>query len=356
MSANHTPSKVWLIRAGRHGEDEDTALAKGLAIIGFQEVGDLTSFKKIEEIVAAVQQVDSKSRHNEHRALNYARQLWAFRSGIQPRDTAVLPLKLRSGQIALGLVEGPYQYIKINGQQRHTRKVNWLKPDVARSVFKEDLLYSFGAFMTVCRITRHNATSRVASVLSGKPDPGYEELPQRGRAQPEIEATDSDAQIDLGQAAHDEIVAFVRGRFPGHELARLVDAVLQAEGYITHRAPPGPDGGADILCGRGPLGLDSPTLCVQVKATESTADVKLLRELIGTMDTFKANQGLLVCWGGFTQPLKNEARQNAFKVRLWDQSDLVQAIYRTYERLSPEIQAELPLKRSWMLVREDADE
>jgi restriction system protein len=93
-----------------------------------------------------------------------------------------------------------------------------------------------------------------------------------------------------------------------------------------------------------------------VKASESAADVKLLRELVGTMDSFKAGQGLLVCWGGFTQPLKNEARQNAFKVRLWDQSELVQAIYRTYEKLTPEIQAELPLKKSWMLVREDIEE
>lgn len=355
MSANQKTPRVWLTRAGRYGEDEDTALSQGRAIIGFQNVGDLTAFKGVEDLAAEMQKVDSKSRNNEHRALNYARQLWTFRSAIQPDDTAVLPLKLRSGQIALGVVAGPYQFVKINNEFRHTRKVNWVKPDVARSVFKQDLLYSFGAFMTVCRITRNNAEQRVAAVLSGNPDSGYEELPQKGKAQDEVEATDDSARIDLGQAAHDEIMAFVRAHFPGHELARLVDAVLQAEGYITHRAPPGPDGGADILAGRGPLGLDSPTLCVQVKATEATADVKILRELVGTMDTFKASQGLLVCWGGFTQPLKNEARQHAFKVGLWDQSELVQAIYRTYEKLSPEIQTELPLKKTWMLVREETE-
>ena len=74
------------------------------------------------------------------------------------------------------------------------------------------------------------------------------------------------------------------------------------------------------------------------------------------MDTFKATQGLLVCWGGFTQPLKNEARQHVFKVRLWDQSDLVNALYESYDKLDPEIQAELPLKKTWILVREDAQE
>lgn len=65
---------------------------------------------------------------------------------------------------------------------------------------------------------------------------------------------------------------------------------------------------------------------------------------------------MLVCWGGFTQSLKNEARQKTFKVRLWDQSDIVTAIYRSYEKLSADIQAELPIKQVWMLVREDITE
>ncbi len=148
----------------------------------------------------------------------------------------------------------------------------------------------------------------------------------------------------------------MRSRFPGHDLARLVEAILRAEGFVTNRASLGPDGGADILAAQGPLGLDGPTLCVQVKATEVPADVTVFRALQGTMTTFVASQGLLVSWGGFTQAVKSEARQHTFRIRLWDQSDLVQAIYRTYDRLPAEIQAELPLKRVWALVREDAED
>ena len=44
-----------------------------------------------------------------------------------------------------------------------------------------------------------------------------------------------------------------------------------------------------------------------------------------------------------------------FTVRLWDSRDVVEAIYRTYEHLPAEIQADLPLKRVWMLVPEDTD-
>jgi restriction system protein len=60
--------------------------------------------------------------------------------------------------------------------------------------------------------------------------------------------------------------------------------------------------------------------------------------------------------GRVKQPVKNEARQHTFRIGLWDQSDLVQAIYRTYERLPPDIQAELPLKRVWTLVPEDVED
>jgi restriction system protein len=73
------------------------------------------------------------------------------------------------------------------------------------------------------------------------------------------------------------------------------------------------------------------------------------------MQTYKAEQGLLVCWGGFNKIVLAEARQGHFSVRLWDSRDLVEAIYRTYEQLPAEMQANLPLKRVWMLVHEDTE-
>jgi restriction system protein len=43
-------------------------------------------------------------------------------------------------------------------------------------------------------------------------------------------------------------------------------------------------------------------------------------------------------------------------VRLWESRDLVEAVYRNYDRLPAEIQAELPLKKVWMLVMEEPTE
>jgi restriction system protein len=270
------------------------------------------------------------------------------KEGMSEGDTSVLPLKTRPGQIALGTVLGPYQYKEIGGEWRHTRRVHWIR-EVPRSTFRQDLLYSFGAFLTVCRITRNNAEERVAIVLAGGEDPGQQEgvIDDSG--------VTGDEATDITQAANDEIASFVRSRFQSHDMARLVEGILQAEGFITHRSPPGPDQGVDILAAQGSLGLDAPSLCVQVKATDTAADVSVFRALQGSMNSFGASQGLLVCWGGFTQALRSEARQHTFKIRLWDQTDLISAIYLSYQRLSAEIQAELPLKTVWVLVREDLE-
>jgi restriction system protein len=346
-------SKVYLTRAGGNGADENYALDNGVAILEFREYPSLVGAKTYEDIVAIVKKAtpDIKPRA----AGNYAGQLWAFALAMKQGDIVVLPRKLTS-QVAIGRVKGPYQYVKVGDEMRHVREVEWIRPDVPRPTFGQDILASLGAAMTVCNITRNNAEERIAAVLDGKPDPGF--LPPKGDAhKPETMVGEDDAPgHDLSLAAHDQIIAHIQSRFHGHALSQLVDAVLVADGWTTKVSPPGPDGGVDILAGRGSLGLDSPRLCVQVKSQNSPADVTVYRTLQGSMQSYKAEQGLLVCWGGFNKVVLNEAKQGHFTVRLWESGDLVSAIYRTYDKLPAEIQAELPLKRVWMLVSETTEE
>ena len=58
----------------------------------------------------------------------------------------------------------------------------------------------------------------------------------------------------------------------------------------------------------------------------------------------------MVSWGGFKGTVDKEARQIFFEIRLWDSDDLLSALFNNYEKLSEDIQAELPLKRIWTLV------
>jgi len=152
------------------------------------------------------------------------------------------------------------------------------------------------------------------------------------------------------------IRSFITQRFRAAELERLVVALLEAEGYSTHRTPAGPDGGVDVLAGRGPMGFDPPHLCIQVKSRGRPVDVRVVRELQGAMSRFKADRGLLVSWSGFTPHARKEARQVWFQIRLWDSDDVLGALFKYYDRLPEDIRAELPLRRLWILVPETEGE
>jgi restriction system protein len=129
-----------------------------------------------------------------------------------------------------------------------------------------------------------------------------------------------------------------------------VAALLEAQGYKVRNAPEGPDGGVDIIAGKGLLGFDPPRLAVQVKSQTSPVDVKVLRELQGVMKSFGAEQGLIVAWGGYTNAVLKEAARLFFEIRLWDSGDLVEMVQTHYADLPDSLQAELPLKRIWTLV------
>lgn len=348
-----TPKPVWLIRAGLHGEDEHASLESNLGLIGFDTVPSLIGANSSAEILSRI--IQSHPSDKVARSRNRTGQLSAFVLRMQVGDIVVMPLKTSRSQLAFGRVAGPYEYRKVGENFRHLRPIEWVRTDVPRSSLAQDLLYSLGAFMTICRITRNDAERRLAVVMAGGMDPGLVQDPSELEYKPVEEAAEESGLLNIADVARDQIIARIQTQFREHALSRLIEAVLQAEGYQTYNSPPGPDGGVDILAGRGALGLEGQKLCVQVKSSISPADVKVFRELKGTMDSFKADTGLLVSWGGFTKALAQEARQSYFKVRLWDASDVLEAVYRTYERLPEEIQSELPLKRVWALILDEVE-
>ena len=315
---------VWLVRAGRSGEREDFALENGVAVVGSDDIPDLATVNDREQVRELVRQ--ARADTDNFAIGNFTGQLWAFRQRIQRDDLIVLPLKTRS-MVAVGKVTGTYQYKADNPLgARHTRPVKWIREDIPREAFGKDLLYSFGAFMTVCQIKRNNAEERIQAVLEGKEDPL---LP--GAAEEGEEPEDISSVPDLEQYGADQIRQFISRKFKSHELAQLVGEVLRAEGYQMEVSSPGADGGVDILAGRGPMGFDTPRLCVQVKSGSSPVDVKVFRELRGVMEDRGADQGLLVAWSGFTRPAVEEARRQFFRIRLWDAGTLVGKVLTNYE-------------------------
>jgi restriction system protein len=335
---------VWMVRAGRNGEREELALSDGVAVIGWDELPDLSSAQSREDIEDLL-----KEHHPDAKPktlMNWATQVWTFVGRIKPDDLVVLPLKTRSA-IAVGRASGEYEYRPQNPPgAHHVRRVEWFRDDIPRTAFDQDLLYSIGAFLTVCQIKRNNAEERIRAVAEGKPAPAT-------GTPSDVPVEDTSEVVDLEAFAQDQIRTFISQHFKGHDLSRLVDEILQVQGYRTELSAPGPDGGVDIIGGKGAMGFEAPRLVVQVKSSESPVDVRVLRELQGVMRNFGADRGLLVSWGGFKSSVYVEARQLFFEIRLWDADDLIEALAECYGQLPDDLQAELPLKRVWALVLEE---
>lgn len=342
-------TRLWIVRAGRGGERELDAISQGRLMLGFVEVGDLTNLGDREAIFAHLG--EAMPAASENRRKNFAAQLNQFVNVIQKGDLVVLPRKLTNG-LAIGEVTGDYRYDP-DGISKHTRAVKWLKEAVPRETFGQDLRHSFGAFMTVCEITRNNALGRVKAVLETGKDPGSL-LGRQGRVSapqhaPDDEEVDAEeADLDIEELASLQIIGLIKSQFSGHGLADLVAEILRSEGYTTKVSPPGADGGVDILAAGGSLGLGEERVCVQVKSGDGPANHDVVLRLIGSVSNSQARTGLLVSIGGVNAPAQRELDNNFFKLRLWQMPDLLRALYRAYPNLSDETRARLPLKQIWV--------
>jgi len=290
---------------------------------------------------------------NSHRVQNSG-QIWAFMQRMAIGDWVCVPSKRKT--IHIGEITGPYTYERsAQNPYYHFRTVKWLEVDIPRTNFDQDILNSLGAFTTVCQIKRHDAESRVRGMKGN----GWKSVGIKARFGAESEgATDEDTsgQLDIEQIARDQIARLIFSKFNGHEMETLVEAILQAQGFTTYHSDKGADGGKDILAAPDTLGFGRPRICVQVKSQDSPLERPVLDQLVGTMQNVQADQGLLVCWGGFKQTIKREASRMFFKVRLWDQNDLIDQFLMNYDKLNEDLRAELPLKRVWTVAStEDKD-
>lgn len=341
---------VWVVRAGNHGEREDFALEHKVVVNGWDEVPDLRQFATREELADFYREI-----HPDYKPMaiaNHVGQLWAFATKIKIGHLAVLPLKTRAA-IAVGEVVGPYEFRPDNPLgARHVCPVRWLRTDIPRTHFDQDLLASFGSLLTVSQVRCENAAERIRAILEERP-PALRPVPdddaERDTEVPEAE----ESPLDVAGYSRDQIQRFIGQQFHGHALADLVAAVLEAQGYQTFVSSPGPDGGVDIIVGKGAMGFDQPRLCVQVKSSAQPVAVDILRQLKGVLHDFDAQHGLLVSWGGFRESVYREARRLFFQIRLWDGGDLGDEVLACYDRLPADLRTELPLKRIWTLVLDE---
>ncbi len=341
---------VWLIRAGSHGEYEEKFVQENRVYVTWDGLDvDLAALPQRADLTVAMtnRYPDTKPKTIQ----NWVSQVWPFAHEIKPGDLVVVPLKFQPA-IQIGEVTGDYHY-EPDGPDPffHWRPVKWIGEAIPRTHFGKDLLYTFGAFMTICRVQRNNAEARLAAMRANGWRP--EVVTAATRTVSTATNDDQAATADLEEQAHDQIARFITARFKGHGLTRLVEAILKAQGYTTYLSPEGTDGGADILAGAGPLGFGSPRLCVEVKSGDTPIDRPAVDKLLGAVTKFGAQEGLFVSWSGFKGNVQKELAASFFRVRLWTQKELLEALFANYDRVDDDLKAELPLKRIWTVAAQE---
>jgi restriction system protein len=337
---------IWLVRCGGDGAYEQNALAENIVGIGWGTLGDLSNLHERDEIRARY--IEAVPNESVKQVQTNLAQVYAFRSRIQIGDIVALPLK-GEPMVAFGRVVGDYRFVP-NAHQyvMHQRNVEWIGSPIPRSSIDQDLLYTLGAFLTVCQVKNNDAENRLNKILG---------LNLHSNAvttskfdEPQSSDVDESIIVDLEEVSADLISKRIAERFFGHQLSELVGAILEAEGLTVLVSTAGPDGGVDVLAGSGPFGFDEPKIAVQVKSGKQVVDAPTIRELQGTMKAFKATQGLVVSWSGYTPPARKEARQDFFGIRLWAADDLVKHFIDSYEKLPEHIRSEVPLKQIHTLI------
>ena len=184
-------STVWLVRAGSNGEDDNADLEHGIKTLGWGEVPDLTGAVDKDAVRERVQQ-GYPNASNQQIGSRTAK-IFSFVQDIQEGNIVVLPLKTRPGQVALGRITGPYAYQEVEGVQRHTRPANWIRKDVPRSDFGQDLQESLNLPGTVNRIHGNEAERRITAMLDGSRDPNIDttEVETDEPIQPPLESAEA---------------------------------------------------------------------------------------------------------------------------------------------------------------------
>ena len=165
---------VWMVRAGRHGGQEQAALKGNFVTIHWIELPDLSKVQDKESLKTLYAEATNEQPKQVSSGVG---QVWAFRKKIELGHLAVLPLhehpKEPPKAFAIGRMTGDYCYRTDMGKDiRHTRQVEWIGKPIPATDFREDLRSRLGIPLTVYRIRHNNAEERIQALLRGEEDPG----------------------------------------------------------------------------------------------------------------------------------------------------------------------------------------
>ena len=327
---------LWGIHAGKTGDADTLFLKHNLVAIGWSQVGDLSQLPRDRE--AFKQAVAATYPGIKPGAIpNNAGQLYRFVHEMQIGDYVAYPSK-SDKQIHLGRITGNYQYNpEAMSGYPNQRAVTWLKK-VPRTALSQGALYEIGSAMSLFQLKSY--ADEFFAALSGNLTP----VPAVA------DETVALVVSDIEQTTRDYITKTLAQELKGHPFAAFVAHLLNTMGYRTRLAPPGPDGGIDIIAHRDELGFEPPIIKVQVKSSDGSIGLPAVSALYGNVD--QNEHGLLVTLGSYTNQALNFAAGKS-NLRLLDGDDLIELILEHYEQLHSRYKGLIALKRVYIPDQEE---
>ncbi len=115
--------RVWILAAGEGGRLWGDFRKEGIAAIGWDSLGDLSTYSNRDELAAAI----TKESGNPN-PKNDSLALWEFAQIMEPGDV-IIARKGGDHLVAHGVVTGPYVFDEDRAEYQHTRTVDWTPVD-----------------------------------------------------------------------------------------------------------------------------------------------------------------------------------------------------------------------------------
>ena len=166
-----------------------------------------------------------------------------------------------------------------------------------------------------------------------------------------------DTDMIVRQASYEQAQERAREELESHiaelspyDFQELVSELLQAMGYhVSFVAPPGPDGGIDIIAYNDPLGTTTPRIKVQVKHRPNTkVTVKEIREIRGLLNPTQ-DKAIFFSSGGFAAPAEKEARFAIEQIELVGLEQTINLWCKYYCNISDQGKKLLPIVKIFFL-------
>lgn len=325
-----TPT-TWGVHAGKHGDAHTLFKQHHVIAVGWPKFPDMSKLGATRDAFKAAYQLAYPSKPTAV-PVN-AGQLFRFVHEAQPGHLVLFPSSA-DHQIHVAEITGPYHYNPgPEAAYPHHRPVKWLGA-YPRTQFSQGALHELGSAMSFFQVK--NYAQEFQAALTGKVSP-----PPQGT---EDETVGLVAE-EIEQSTRDFILKQLATELKGHPFAAFVAHLLETMGYHTRVAPPGPDGGVDIIAHRDELGFEPPIIKVQVKSTQGTVGQPEVTQLKGTLAQNEC--GLMVTLGSFPPKLKQLGLGQS-QLRLIDGQEFVDLVLQQYEALDPRYKGLIPLKRVYI--------